>query len=121
MDGDGDLDIVSARTTMGGPNVWSNEGGNMFSALMDQTLGTTLDRGSELGDFDGDGDPDLLVAHRNRTSQVLLNDGDGNFDVEPLGTTLGQAFNILGADLNNDGVMDLFRGNAGMLQVWFGE
>ena len=121
VNGDGHLDLACSAWSGGSERIYLNDGlGNLTLALSDPTPnGNTAE--VSFADIDGDGDPDLLVAHRNRTSQVVLNDGDGNFDVEPLGTTLGQACNILAADLNNDGVMDLFRGNIGEAEVWFGE
>jgi hypothetical protein len=32
-----------------------------------------------VGDLDGDGDPDILIAHEHRPNILLLNDGDGRF------------------------------------------
>jgi hypothetical protein len=69
-----------------------------------------------VGDFNGDGIPDLVtVTHTNQVA-VLLGNGDGTFG-EPLTSALaqpagsGDARTLTVADFNNDGRLDLVVGN----------
>lgn len=64
------------------------------------------------GDLDGDGDPDLVACHYNRSLvTILLNDGGGTFALAPAGPLAGVAFPIsaeLGSfNTNQDGWTDL--------------
>ena len=79
VDGDGDLDVVFARS--GAANqVYLNDGSGTFTDS-GQTLGGTAQTFSvSLGDLDGDGDLDLFEANRaGEANRVYLNDGAGNF------------------------------------------
>ena len=61
------------------------------------------------GDLDEDGDNDIVVANLNAASDVLLNQGSGNFTA---GTTVpGSASSADLADFDDDGHLDLARGN----------
>lgn len=61
------------------------------------------------GDLDEDGDDDIVVANLNAASDVLLNQGSGNFTA---GTTVpGSASSADLADFDDDGHLDLARGN----------
>ena len=58
------------------------------------------------GDFDGDGDADLVVAHGNYVS-LMQNDGNGSFVLyEELAVGSG-AYAVVAAHLNNDDDLDL--------------
>jgi len=70
------------------------------------------------GDFDGDGDLDIVEATDNAGAYLYRNRGDGSFEVEetPAGPTSSRSAVALDAD--NDGDLDIFlsnRGEPGML------
>ncbi|HYO57080.1 VCBS repeat-containing protein [Archangium sp.] len=76
-----------------------------------------------IGDFDGDGNPDLISADR-RGLTVLLNQGDGNFAPAPGSPVpVGAGLHLLAlADLDRDGDLDVLatgHDHAGVF-VWLG-
>jgi FG-GAP-like repeat len=74
------------------------------------------------GDFDSDGDQDLVIVRSGADSTDLwLNDGAGTFS--PSGSILGQADSVTVGDLNGDGNLDIAvaRPGADDLTVAFGD
>jgi FG-GAP-like repeat len=68
-----------------------------------------------VGDFNGDGHPDLLLL---ATSVMLLNRGDGTFSVGVNGLGIYGESGIA-VDFNGDGFDDLAVETGGVLQLWF--
>ena len=68
-----------------------------------------------IGDLDGDGDPDMVLArgrHWPVVDRVLLNDGSGGFaSAHPLGDIADRTYTAALADLDGDGDLDLVVGN----------
>ena len=130
LDGDGDLDAYLANGNSLGGNVpdrvWLNNGTGKFTDS-GQRLGRSLGRSVEIGDLDGDGDLDALVANGSifqgafveQANEVWLNDGSGVFTA---GQQLGNAATnrvVLG-DIDNDDDLDALFANLGQdNQVWF--
>jgi hypothetical protein len=80
----------------------------------DLALGQILNGGISVGDYDGDGWPDLYVS-RSGQSLLLRNDGKGGFtDTTARAglTSAGNGQSALLVDLDNDGDLDLFLVNA---------
>lgn len=115
IDGDGDLDLALLGQTANLPifDIWRNDGGGQFTPLDFEFPGLVY--GSlDWGDYDGDGDPDLLVTGGRIGPQLLegetyllRNDGEGRFvDVSNsiVDVMLGDA---KWADFNMDGRLDL--------------
>jgi hypothetical protein len=109
IDGDGDLDLLTAQFSFvsNTVSVRFNDGTGRFSGTQSVSVGTTPKR-VVLGDMDGDGDLDLLTANQtSNTVSVRLNNGAGIFgggsevavDAYPTRVTLG--------DLDGDGDLDL--------------
>jgi uncharacterized repeat protein (TIGR01451 family) len=124
VDGDGDLDAVFGNY-IGTNEVWLNQdgaqGGTPGDLSRGDTFGSHDNWNVELGDVDGDGDPDILVAKSDADSQVWLNQGGSQ------GGTPGDfgagAFDAFGArysldadlgDLDGDGDLDA------VITVWSG-
>ncbi len=84
-------------------------------------LGTPLEEegatsaGVSLGDLDGDGDLDIVLAkgrHWPLENLVLVNDGSGRFDERhPVGGGPDRTYTAALADLDGDGNLDLVVGN----------
>ena len=67
-----------------------------------------------MGDLDGDGDLDLLLAKGRHTpirDRVLLNDGTGRFSASDLGPTADRTYTAALADLDGDGDLDVVTSN----------
>ena len=65
-----------------------------------------------VGDFNGDGKPDMaVVGFFSNTMSVFLNNGDGTFTPKtsaiPSTVTLNEPLNVVAADFNRDGILDL--------------
>lgn len=120
FDGDGFIDFAAGNST--GDEVSIFRGGGDGSFLF--TGGVQADtqvRGLCLLDFDGDGDQDIATANRmgvGSGSVSLLRNQGGTF--EPAGTLDaggdGES-SCASADVNGDGITDLFIGNISSLTV----
>jgi len=112
-DNDGDLDILLAGRDAGGTNrtkIYRNDGSDLFTDISASVTAVAL--GSVAwGDFDNDGDLDILLAGYDassvRRSQVLRNDGTGGFtDISaPLLPLV--ATSAAWGDYDNDGDLDI--------------
>jgi hypothetical protein len=114
IDGDGDMDIVLSVYATHELFWYENLGGEI---LADKTEITTsaLDAGYVYADdLDGDGDMDVLSASRTDDKIAYYINEGGEFSHQKLLTNgLSQAKNVLTADFNNDGKMDVIgAGNA---------
>lgn len=113
FDNDGDLDFVVAGSSVARNTVsllYRNDGNSVFTEI-DAGL-TPLWRGSlDWGDYDNDGDADLLMTGTNLfhipRTKLFRNDGNGNFSDIPgplFNVTDGQA---VWGDYDQDGDLDI--------------
>ena len=114
VDGDGDIDLLLARSF--GYYYYENDGTGSFEAPVE--IGTELRRISdlEIADLDMDGDLDIAYVSGKYTKSIgwLENDGAGGyetrvFDIES--DDLGKPFDLELADLDNDGDLDFITTN----------
>ena len=115
LDGDGDLDAVSANMARNDSRVWLNDGTGSFTDT-GQRL-TQEGHGVGVGDLDGDGDLDLFMTcassgtygdERALPSRVYLNDGTGSFhdSGQDLGDNNLSGNHVNLVDLDSDGDLD---------------
>ena len=114
IDNDGDVDILA--TCRGMPNrIYLNDGkasfesGPSFGTKADSTINVAV------GDVNGDGHQDLLLANRDSQQNcLLLNNGKLEFNDRRLfGSGKDQSRAIATGDLNGDGKLDWVTGNIG--------
>ena len=78
-----------------------------FAAPTSYAVGTNPFDGA-LGDFNGDGKPDLAVANNSTSNiSVLLGNGDGTFGVKTDYDVGQPAYGVVITDLNSDGKLDI--------------
>jgi hypothetical protein len=121
LDGDGDLDLLAGESS-GEVNLWRNDGSVSEAAwvlVTDRLAGIDAGRRSApaLGDWDGDGRPDLLLGSESDGVSLWTNISyAGEIDFAPAGTLVPDAPTFATpapADADGDGVLDLFVGGIG--------
>lgn len=111
---DGKLDIAVANQNGLSPSIVSVLLGNpdgSFAPKVDYSLGSLTPSCMTVGDFNGDGNPDLVVggSATQYTIEILLGKGDGTFQT-PTSFQMASANSLLGVatgDFNHDGKADL--------------
>jgi uncharacterized repeat protein (TIGR01451 family) len=109
LDGDGDLDAVVAHGGGYPQSVWLNDGaGNLSTLPATLRFGAGYSQAVALGDLDGDGDLDAVLAHEDIGMTVWLNNGRGRFGPHPYTPTFGSgdSFDLALGDLDGDGDLD---------------
>jgi hypothetical protein len=127
-DGDGYPDLFVTKRNRAVNALFRNNQDGTFSRVTAAPL--TSDRGDSYGaawgDFDGDGDADLVVANAFGTSEfVYRNNGNGTFsrlttnDVGAVAGAGGNSAQSAWADFDTDGHLDLFVANGGAADPLF--
>jgi hypothetical protein len=112
LDGDGDLDLVTANEGESSVSVLLGKGDGSFEPQVEYTAGGSPS-GLLVADLGGDDKPDLAVPNTLLdTCSVLINDGDGTFGPKSSFATQDEPAAIAGADVGGDGDMDLIVANA---------
>lgn len=106
VDGDGDLDALVANPATAGKanHLWLNNGEGYFSQSS-QILGYGDSQTIALGDVDGDGDLDALIANADESNQLWFNNGSGQFSNS--GQSLGPSYDLALGDMDGDGDLDV--------------
>jgi uncharacterized protein (TIGR03437 family) len=119
FNGDGKPDIVTANTGADDVTVLLGNGSGGFTAAPGSPFAVGLFPHSvAVGDFNGDGKPDIVTANSgNNTVKILLGTGSGGF-------TGGGAFpagsfpqSVAVTDFNGDGKLDIVAANSGSHSV----
>ncbi|MCH9685651.1 MAG: CRTAC1 family protein [Deltaproteobacteria bacterium] len=123
VDDDGDLDIVSASSTLPFPGVYllRNDGGGSFTDITADS-GVAIDpRGNPCAvlwsDYDNDGDRDLWIWNDRGGKVLLRNDGGRLTNVTREAgldeVTINNPMGIDAADIDHDGDLDVYVSNIG--------
>jgi len=120
LDGDKDLDLVISKHNDGPQRVYLNDStGGFYAHPISPTFGINDSLDIKLGDLDGDGDLDAVVANYDAADTVWLNDGSGGFIEHDIFGLISSTDLALG-DLDGDGDLDaVVTRNVGQAQRTF--
>ena len=106
VDGDGDLDLLTANYYLGTVSVRLNNGSGAFSGTTDVAVGANP-HSVAVGDVDGDGDLDVLTANYGaNTVSVRLNNGSGTFNGGSDPAVGANPRSVAVGDVDGDGDLD---------------
>ena len=128
LDADGWIDLFVANDSMAN-HLWINQRDGRFQnqallagVAVNQEGQPEASMGVDAGDFDADGDPDLILTHLDQESNtVYVNSGGGLFDDASIVTGLGlpslayTAFGTSWLDYDNDGWLDVLAVNGAVV------
>jgi hypothetical protein len=107
VDGDGDIDVLSASASDDKIAWYENDGSESFTA---HSISTTADGATSVStsDIDGDGDMDILSAsHLDHKIAWYENNGSESFTEHSISTSANGARSVTSADVDGDGDMDV--------------
>ena len=101
------------------PNiVWTNDGNGIFTDS-GQELGNNNSSLVALGDLDGDGDLDAMVANNFGDPNIVwTNDGNGTFTDSGQALGSSNSYSVALGDLDGDGALDAMVSTFGDNTVW---
>ena len=123
LDGDGDMDVLSASTDNDTIEWYENwDGQGSFDDFSFLEITTNADGASSVfaADIDGDGDSDVLSASRNDNNiRWYENTGDPfSFEQHVITNDAEQANSVFAADLDGDGDLDVLSSGQGTTE-WY--
>jgi hypothetical protein len=111
LDGNGQLDVVTANYSSSTVSVLRNSGDGSFQPAVHYTTGSNA-IAVAVGDLNGDGRPDLVTANYGaHTVSVLLQNADGTFATKVDYSVGSRPRGVILADLNGDGHPDVVTAN----------
>ena len=118
LDSDGDLDLAQANYDENTVKIWQNNGSGVFTDTGQSFTGTNGSDRLAVGDFDLDGDLDIVMGVRRAPDFVLLNDGSGAFTQSPSFGNSQDAMALEAVDVDGDGDLDLLMGGDPLDYIW---
>ncbi len=117
-DNDGDLDIVVANTVNQSSTLYSNSGSPTYTLNKVSSFSSITGNhvGSSWGDYDNDGNLDLLIGLDGSNNILYKNSGAPNYSFlsvseAPLTSDGGNSFGCSWVDIDNDGDLDALIAN----------
>ncbi len=123
VDGDGDLDLLSATGGNEDRISWYRNSGGSFPTFTEFTVSTGVDGATYVfgGDYDGDGDMDVVSASQtDKTISLFKNDGSQSFTRIILAEDIDGADFVESGDLDGDGLEEIYATGSthGIVQVF---
>ena len=96
VDADGDLDLVVGELQADGAplRLFENTGADLTDEVVWSSAAPECVRDLAVGDVDGDGDPDLVLAGEQTANRIYLNDGDLTFSIGWTATSVRPTFGV---------------------------
>jgi len=111
LDGDNDVDLVTANIDDNNVSVLLNQGDGTFASQVTYGAGG-LPHSVAVGDLDRDGDLDLVTANYGDDNvSVLMNQGEGTFAGQVTYGGGSGSYSVTVGDLDGDGDLDLVTAN----------
>lgn len=109
VDGDGKSDVVTAGDDAAALYVYLGDGaGGLAATPVTSSINSATIEGIAIGDIDGDGTPDAVIAGTTGGVQVCQGDGAGAFDCTAYSAlAVSSAIRVALSDLDGDGDLDL--------------
>lgn len=127
IDLDGDLDLIDAGNDSGNSAsnyIWLNDGSGNLGDTASQSLGREDTESIGVGDFNGDGYPDLVEINSRGMNKVRLNNRDGTFAQYPksFGSSTAWSQTVSVGDVDGDGDLDAIEGfQGGGNTIWLND
>jgi hypothetical protein len=119
-DNDGDLDICLTNYGGAPSRFYLNDGAGTYTALSTPFTNTAHRLSNCWGDYDNDGDLDVIIASDNTALSYYENTGSNNFVLVTSSiNVLSGSSAVVNGDYDNDGDLDVFvHGNGNARSLW---